>query len=467
VELPYTNNRTQTTIPLGFIDPPTEILTDSVTAMSPVLGDGTQIWKITHNGVDTHAIHFHLFDVQLINRVGWDGAIRGPDANEMGWKDTVRMNPLEDCIVALRPVAPKVNFGLPDSIRPLDPTSALNTASQFTGIDPATGNPVAVTNIMYNFGWEYVWHCHLLGHEENDMMRPMVLNVARSSPTAPVLTAAQRPAAPVILNWTDATPAYSPNSMGNPASEIGYKIYRADVDSLGNVGAFAKIGQALANATSYTDSTANINNNYSYRVDVFNVTGDVPSNTIIVNSPLSVVNVTGVTLNASPVNLVTGMTFALTASIIPPNATVKDVTWSSGNTAAATVSTSGLVTAVAPGTAVITATTVQGGFTATCTIQVYPQATVTGVANGGIYTSPTTITISNGTATLNGVPFASGSTVSSDGSYALVVTNMGGGTFTINFSIDLVITSYIVDASIVHGIHCGIQHKTRPYDTCH
>ena len=27
--------------------------------------DGTQIWKITHNGVDTHAIHFHLFNVQI------------------------------------------------------------------------------------------------------------------------------------------------------------------------------------------------------------------------------------------------------------------------------------------------------------------------------------------------------------------------------------------------------------------
>jgi len=29
---------------------------------------------------------------------------------------------------------------------------------------------------MFNFGWEYVWHCHLLGHEENDMMRPIVVN---------------------------------------------------------------------------------------------------------------------------------------------------------------------------------------------------------------------------------------------------------------------------------------------------
>jgi hypothetical protein len=38
-----------------------------------------------------------------------------------------------------------------------------------------TGNPMPVSNVMTNFGWEYVWHCHLLGHEENDMMRPLIM----------------------------------------------------------------------------------------------------------------------------------------------------------------------------------------------------------------------------------------------------------------------------------------------------
>ena len=37
--------------------------------------DGTQIWQITHNGVDTHPIHFHLYDVQVLNRVTWDNII--------------------------------------------------------------------------------------------------------------------------------------------------------------------------------------------------------------------------------------------------------------------------------------------------------------------------------------------------------------------------------------------------------
>ena len=75
--------------------------------------DEAQLWKITHNGVDTHAIHFHLVNVQVINRVGWDGAIRPPDPNELGWKETVRMNPLEDIMVAMKADVPTLPFAIP------------------------------------------------------------------------------------------------------------------------------------------------------------------------------------------------------------------------------------------------------------------------------------------------------------------------------------------------------------------
>ncbi len=115
-ELPLTNFNTQTTIPLGYVDPFTEDITDSKDlAAQPVgvAGDGSQIWIVIHNGVDSHAIHFHLYDVQLINRYGWDGTNRPPFANELGWKDTVRMNPLEMDFVALRPMSqPTVNLHL-------------------------------------------------------------------------------------------------------------------------------------------------------------------------------------------------------------------------------------------------------------------------------------------------------------------------------------------------------------------
>jgi FtsP/CotA-like multicopper oxidase with cupredoxin domain len=164
VELPFTGALIQTTVPLGFIDPPTETLHPGE----------TQLWKITHNGVDTHVIHFHLVNVQVVNRVGWDGAIRTTDENELGWKESIRMNPLEDIIVAMRAKVPTYPFTVPNSIRLLNP--AMPEGSTFASLDPITGAPTTVTNAMTNFGHEYTWHCHILGHEENDMMRPLVLN---------------------------------------------------------------------------------------------------------------------------------------------------------------------------------------------------------------------------------------------------------------------------------------------------
>ncbi|MBQ9358484.1 MAG: Ig-like domain-containing protein [Abditibacteriota bacterium] len=89
------------------------------------------------------------------------------------------------------------------------------------------------------------------------------------------------------------------------------------------------------------------------------------------------VPVTGISLNASSVTLGTGKTYSLKATLKPSNATNKSVVWSSGNTAAATVSSSGVVTGKAAGTAVITAKTSDGGYTATCKVTV--QQSVTGV----------------------------------------------------------------------------------------
>ena len=61
---------------LRYADPFTEDIYDSANVIAqPVgsLGDGSQIWEVIHNGVDSHAIHFHLYNVQLLDRVGWDG----------------------------------------------------------------------------------------------------------------------------------------------------------------------------------------------------------------------------------------------------------------------------------------------------------------------------------------------------------------------------------------------------------
>lgn len=79
--------------------------------------------------------------------------------------------------------------------------------------------------------------------------------------------------------------------------------------------------------------------------------------------------VTGVSLNSTSVQLNVGNTSSLTATVSPVSASNKSVTWSSSNTAVATVS-GGKVTAVANGTATITCKTADGGYTAACTVTV-------------------------------------------------------------------------------------------------
>ncbi len=272
IELPFTNGRLQTTVPLGFTDPVTEIFNDGE----------TQLWKITHNGVDSHGIHFHLFNVQVINRVGWDGAIRPADPNELGWKDTVRMNPLEDIIVAMRAKVPDVPFGCPESVRPLNPALPSGSTFGFANIDPLTGNApaVPVSNVTSNFGWEYTWHCHILGHEENDMMRPMSVRYTSARPAAPVLSGSIVTGA-VFLAWTEGTPANSPATMGNPANEIGFRVERAIVQA-GVQGPYAAVAAIPANKTNYNEAAAG--DFIRYRVVAFNVAGAVTSTPVLVTT---------------------------------------------------------------------------------------------------------------------------------------------------------------------------------------
>ena len=290
VELPVTNSRTQTTLPFGFIDPVTENFLDSentTTSLIGTAGDGTQIWKITHNGVDTHAIHFHLFNVQLINRVGWDGAIRPPEANELGWKETVIMNPLEDCIVAMRPVTPTLPFKIGDSVRLQDPTKP--QGSTYAGFDPVTGNPITVTNGYVNFGWEYVWHCHLLGHEENDMMRPVIVSVSPAAPTAPAAVAATGPK--VTLGWSNnwtrpkATNTYIERSTSS--------TFSANVTTFSvSPSAVTYVDSAVAPLTKYYYRVrAENKNSYSVWTDVVNAT--TPSASVAKPPAPTNVNITG------------------------------------------------------------------------------------------------------------------------------------------------------------------------------
>lgn len=76
------------------------------------------------------------------------------------------------------------------------------------------------------------------------------------------------------------------------------------------------------------------------------------------------VSVTGVTLAPIP-EMGEGGTYQLTATVMPENATNKNVTFSSSDTSVATVDANGLVTAIAKGSFTITVTTEDGNYTAT------------------------------------------------------------------------------------------------------
>jgi fibronectin type 3 domain-containing protein len=210
-----------------------------------------------------------MYDVQLINRVAWDNNVRWPDANELGWKDTLRINPLQDTIVALRPIAPDVPFDLPNNIRLLDPTMpegevlTNSTAVDLGGpglmkFDPA-GEMIDIINHYVNFGWEFTWHCHILAHEEMDMMRPVAV-IPSIPPTAPTsLTAVIFPSS-VNLAWND-----------NSLSETNFTIQRANNSAFTTGRVDFTVGQ---NITSFLDSTVQFGQTYYYRVIANNIIGD-------------------------------------------------------------------------------------------------------------------------------------------------------------------------------------------------
>jgi hypothetical protein len=248
-------------IPYGLASPPTDLVKGSVEG-SPigVLPDGTQIWRIFHNGVDTHTIHTHLFHAQLINRLGQDGIQLQVDPIELGWKDTFRVNPLEITYFAMRPTVPTPDvlpFEVPDSVRLIDPTlpegATLVPPAPAGWFDPEGNQITEIPNHFVNFGWEYVWHCHILAHEEMDMMHSLVFAVPPRPPlitNATVTGPANNPT--VDLTWTD-----------NSIKEAGFTVQRAsDFNFTTGLRSF----NVAENAVGYSDTTVANNAAYWYRV---------------------------------------------------------------------------------------------------------------------------------------------------------------------------------------------------------
>jgi FtsP/CotA-like multicopper oxidase with cupredoxin domain len=102
--------------PLLWEDPITE---------NPAVG-ATEVWEIHNFTEDAHPIHIHEVQFQIVDREPFDGGPRPPESWETGFKDTVVAYPEEITRV-------KATFNVP-------------------GL--------------------FVWHCHIVEHEDNEMMRP-------------------------------------------------------------------------------------------------------------------------------------------------------------------------------------------------------------------------------------------------------------------------------------------------------
>ena len=138
---------------------------ESTPTETPGVGD-IEVWRIFNLSADAHPIHFHLVNVQILSRQAFNvrrydgvpafvGAPVPPDPNELGWKETVRMNPGE-CTTVL------MQFKLP-------PDPIINGQSVTVPFSPRLKEEYGID------GHEYVWHCHILEHEEHDMMRPLIV----------------------------------------------------------------------------------------------------------------------------------------------------------------------------------------------------------------------------------------------------------------------------------------------------
>jgi spore coat protein A len=162
---------------------PLEVLVNGQKWAAPVSEDpeegSTEEWVIVNLTGDTHPIHTHLTQFQLVGRytltdpdayaADWtalnggdppyydtpdelnpfdngyivSGSFVGPAPNEYAWKDTIQMNPGEVTVIRIR----------------------------FAPIDGTPSYPFDPT-----MGPGYVWHCHILDHEDNEMMRPYVVS---------------------------------------------------------------------------------------------------------------------------------------------------------------------------------------------------------------------------------------------------------------------------------------------------
>jgi len=146
-------NRSMTLVELDFPSgEPSAVLLNNLTYGEPVTedpyADSVEIWEIINLTDDNHPIHIHNADFRILWRREFNVTLYEeqqvlqftaepvlPLPYEAGWKDTIR------------------------------------------------ADPEMVTSIIIHFApvnGTFVWHCHILEHEDNEMMRPLLIRPQKS-----------------------------------------------------------------------------------------------------------------------------------------------------------------------------------------------------------------------------------------------------------------------------------------------
>jgi FtsP/CotA-like multicopper oxidase with cupredoxin domain len=151
----------------------------SPTTENPALGD-TEVWEVFNVTGDSHPVHLHLVHFEVLERraIVWDSATNEDDrVLDPSGVNTPAPNG-DGTYLVDQPVV-QHNGLLGNGFKVVNPTygAGVDAGTEYadgdTPKDMVTARPDEVTIIKCKFDkpGRYVWHCHILSHEDHEMMR--------------------------------------------------------------------------------------------------------------------------------------------------------------------------------------------------------------------------------------------------------------------------------------------------------
>lgn len=157
---------------------------------TPILGS-TEQWSFFNFTADSHPIHVHLVQYQVVEK----RQIFFQDQDEDGVPDDTTGDGLISYGYGSSPDYLNADIWIGDEIALRPEESGWQDT---VAVDPGTMMSIVAT---FDLAGEYVWHCHILSHEDNEMMRPYVVeNSSVAQATTPQTTQEQMRQAPASGN---------------------------------------------------------------------------------------------------------------------------------------------------------------------------------------------------------------------------------------------------------------------------